>query len=129
MRGFLINKNLCFYYWLRKKIGKVRAYRVSSTLEKAILIFGREQVGANREMEAYEFYWLDRKGGYQIIGVLPERRKNPARVTQESIMRWGENIFDNDFNSKDIFFIQVTIDEKTVRIFRPVPSTITQKEI
>jgi hypothetical protein len=33
-------------------------------------------------MEAYEVYWLDPKGGYQIIGVLPERRKNSARVTQ-----------------------------------------------
>jgi hypothetical protein len=33
-------------------------------------------------MEAYKFYWLDPKGGYQIIGGLPERRKNPARVTQ-----------------------------------------------
>jgi hypothetical protein len=41
MRGFLINKNLCLYYWLRKRIGKERAYRVSSTLEKVILVFGR----------------------------------------------------------------------------------------
>ncbi len=80
-------------------------------------------------MVAYEFYWLDPEGGYQIIGVLPERRKNLARITQESIMRWGENIFGNDFNFKDLFFIQVTIDEKTVRIFRPVPITITQKEV
>ncbi len=37
-------------------------------------------------MEAYEFYCLDPKRGYQIIGVLPERRKNPARITQESII-------------------------------------------
>ena len=44
MRGFLINKNLCFYYWLRKRIGKERAYSVSSTLEKVILIFGREPI-------------------------------------------------------------------------------------
>jgi hypothetical protein len=44
MRGFLINKNLCFYYWLRKKIGKERAYRLSSTLEKVILIFGRKPI-------------------------------------------------------------------------------------
>lgn len=79
-------------------------------------------------MEAYEFYWLDPKGGYQIIGVLPERRKKPERVTKESIMRWGENIFGKDFNTKDIFFIQVTINEKTVRIFRPVPFTITQED-
>ena len=78
-------------------------------------------------MIAYEFYWLDPKGGYQIIGVLPERRKNFARVTEESIMRWGRNIFSKDFDTKDIFSIQVTIDEKTVRIFRPVPFTIPQK--
>ena len=40
-------------------------------------------------MVAYEFYWLDPKGGFQIIGVLPERRKNPERITQQSIMNWG----------------------------------------
>jgi hypothetical protein len=80
-------------------------------------------------MEAYEFYWLDPKGGYQIIGVLPERRKNSARVTQESIMRWGKNIFGKEFDIKDIFFIQVTIDEKNARIFRPVPFTITQNNV
>jgi hypothetical protein len=79
-------------------------------------------------MEGYEFYWLNPKGEYQIIGVLPERRKNLARVTQESIMRWGKEIFGNELDTKDIFFIQVTIDENTVRIFRPIPFTITQKE-
>jgi len=42
MRGFLINKNLCFYYWLRKKIGKRWAMEVANTIEKTILIFGRE---------------------------------------------------------------------------------------
>ncbi len=41
MRGFLINKNLCLYYWLRKRIGKDRAYRVSRSLEKVILVLGR----------------------------------------------------------------------------------------
>jgi hypothetical protein len=76
---------------------------------------------------AYEFYWLDPKGGYQIIGFLPERRKNSARITKESIMRWGKNIFSKEFDTEDIFFIQVTIDEKTVRIFQPVPFTIPQK--
>jgi hypothetical protein len=28
----------------------------------------------------YEFYWLDPTGRHKIIGVLPERRKNPERV-------------------------------------------------
>ena len=80
-------------------------------------------------MEAYEFYRLDPKGGYQIIGVLPERRRNSARVIQESIMRRGKNIFGKDFDTKDIFFIEVTIDEKTIRSFQPVPFTITQKDV
>jgi hypothetical protein len=45
MRSFLINKNLSFYYWLKKRIGKERGYRVASILEKVILIFGRENIG------------------------------------------------------------------------------------
>jgi len=45
MRGFLINKNLCFYYWLKKRIGKEIAYRVASVFEKIILVFGREKIG------------------------------------------------------------------------------------
>jgi hypothetical protein len=44
MRGFLINKNLCLYYWLKKRIGKKLALWVANTFEKAILIFGREVI-------------------------------------------------------------------------------------
>lgn len=80
-------------------------------------------------MKAYEFYWLDPKAGFQIIGVLPERRKNPERITRESIRQWGRNIFGKDFYMKDTFFIKVTIDERTVRVFQPVPFTIPQKDL
>jgi hypothetical protein len=44
MRSFLINKNLSLYRWLRRRIRKERAFRVANTLEKIILIFGRERV-------------------------------------------------------------------------------------
>jgi hypothetical protein len=44
MRGFLINKNLCFYYWLRKRIGKTPALRAANTIERVILVFGRGQM-------------------------------------------------------------------------------------
>ena len=44
MRSFLINKNLSLYYWLKKRIGKSRAFRLVNSIEKVILIFGREQV-------------------------------------------------------------------------------------
>jgi len=80
-------------------------------------------------MVAYEFYRLNPTGGYEIIGVLPEKRKNSARITQQSIMNWGEKMFGKELDTKDIFFIQVMMDEKTSRIYRPVPYTITQKEI
>jgi hypothetical protein len=44
MRSFLINKNLSLYYWLRKRIGKRIALRVTNMIEKVILIFGRERI-------------------------------------------------------------------------------------
>jgi len=44
MRSFLINKNLCIYYWLKKIIGKKLAFGLTNTVEKAILLFGRETI-------------------------------------------------------------------------------------
>jgi hypothetical protein len=42
MRSFLINKNLCFYYWLKKRFGKKWALGVAKTIERTILVFGRD---------------------------------------------------------------------------------------
>ena len=67
-------------------------------------------------MVAYEFYWPDPKGRYRIIGVLPERRKNPMRITKESVMNWGKMLLDNDADSKNIFFRRITIDSLADRI-------------
>ena len=78
-------------------------------------------------MVAYEFYRLDSIKGSELIGILPERRKNPERITQESIMRWEENIFGKELDAKDIYFIQVTLDEYTGRTSRPTPAFIMQK--
>jgi hypothetical protein len=44
MRTFLINKNLCLYYWLKKKIGKKWAFGMVNVIERTILIFGRETI-------------------------------------------------------------------------------------
>jgi len=67
-------------------------------------------------MVVYEIYWLDPKEGYKIIGVLPERRKNPMRMTKESVMNWGKTLLGNDVDSKNIFFKRVTIDSLADRI-------------
>ena len=69
-------------------------------------------------MVLYEIYWLDPKGGYEImVGVLPERRKNPMRITRESVMNWGKMLLDNDVGGSNIFFKQVRIDTLADRIF------------
>lgn len=46
MRSYLINKNLCLCYWLRKRIGKKQAYWITNHVQKAILIFGRDGMKA-----------------------------------------------------------------------------------
>jgi hypothetical protein len=76
---------------------------------------------------AYEFYWLGPKGEHQIIGVLPERRKDSIRITQKSVMSWAEIFFGDNLNAKDIYFIQVTINEYTGMILRPTPALVKQK--
>jgi hypothetical protein len=78
-------------------------------------------------MIAYEFYLCDPVKGYELIGVLPERRKTPERKTQKSVMGWVEKVFGNKFSTKDIYFIQVTISEYTGNIFRATPAFTTQK--
>jgi len=60
-------------------------------------------------MVAYEFYCCDENEGVHFIGVLPERRKNPARITQNSIMNWGVKVIGDNSGVKEIFFAQVAI--------------------
>ena len=43
-------------------------------------------------MRAYEFYWEDKEEKEHFLGILPERRKNPERITEESILNWGRAI-------------------------------------
>lgn len=67
-------------------------------------------------MIAYRFYWRDPIKGDELIGVLPERRKNPARITPESVMNWGKKHFGNTLGIENMFFIQVRINTGVGRI-------------
>jgi hypothetical protein len=78
-------------------------------------------------MVVYEFYLCDQIKGYELIGILPERRKHPERVTQKSVMGWVEKVFGDHVSTRDIYFMQVTINEYTGRIFRATPAFIKQK--
>ena len=62
------------------------------------------------KMVGYEFYWHDPIKGYQLIGVLPERRKNPKRITKESVLNWGKKYFGGNLNLNGMFFLEVEIN-------------------
>ena len=63
-------------------------------------------------MVAYEFYWRDViTGCHQLVGIIPERRRNPERVDRESIVNLGKLIIGDDIDAKNILFITVTIDK------------------
>jgi len=65
-------------------------------------------------MVGYELYcWRDPKG-YELIGVLPERRNNPQRVTKESVLNWGQKYFGIHLNLDDMYFIEVEIDGEAI---------------
>jgi hypothetical protein len=67
-------------------------------------------------MVGYELYWRDPIKGYQLIGVLPERRRNPKRITRESVLNWGQKYFAKNLNLDDMFFVEVEINGGPVRL-------------
>jgi len=76
-------------------------------------------------MMTYEFYSRHPTKGYQLVGVLPERRKDPARITQESVVNWGRIYFARNFEIKNVFFFQVTMNKNTGRVSRTNPFFVT----
>jgi len=60
-------------------------------------------------MVAYEFYLNDSEGNKSLIGILPERRKDPKRITQQSILGWGRMLLYD--NGGSFFFERITIKE------------------
>ena len=61
-------------------------------------------------MLVYELYTFNKKKGYELIGVLPERRKNRTRITKNSVMNWAKLLSGDDVDSRDIFFKPVRLD-------------------
>ncbi len=67
-------------------------------------------------MVAYEFFGLDEAREEHLIGILPERRRDSKRITQESILNWGRIVMGDDTGFNKLFFTKVTVDEGTGRI-------------
>jgi hypothetical protein len=58
-------------------------------------------------LTAYEFYREDRDGRPHFFGVLPERRKKPERIAQESITNWGRIVMGKKEGIRKIFFVKL----------------------
>ena len=73
-------------------------------------------------MVAYAFYVNHSEGNKSLIGILPERRKDPKRITQKSILRWGRMLLYDTSDRRSLFFEKITINEYTGKFFRFGPS-------
>ena len=68
-------------------------------------------------MVAYEFYWRDETGKEHFIGILPERRRKPERITKDSVLNWGWKIIGHDSDVNDIYFVQVEMKGLKKKIY------------
>ena len=64
-------------------------------------------------MVAYELFSFDEKGGCEFIGILPERRKDPKRITNESVLNWGRMVLGTRSEGKKILFNRVAMEDVT----------------
>lgn len=72
-------------------------------------------------MIAYEFYWREGIKGYQLMGILPERRKKQERISNESIMNWAKRLLGKKADESDIYYVKVTINNNGDKLFRINP--------
>jgi hypothetical protein len=75
----------------------------------------------DNRMVAYEYYGRNDMKGYELIGVLPERRKDLDRVTPKSIIALGKKFWGDDVDIDSILFVRIFIDKMTGEIFWPKP--------
>jgi len=63
-------------------------------------------------MIAYKFYLRNPKRVFEFAGVLSERRRDPKRVSDESILNLGKIHFDRNAKEyEDIFFVETILKE------------------
>lgn len=74
-------------------------------------------------MVVYQFYCSDPVKEYDLLGILPERRKDPRRITYASIMNWGKMLLGDNEDKRSIFYKKVTLSEYTGRFSRVIPSS------
>jgi hypothetical protein len=64
-----------------------------------------------KTMVTYEFYLDDDIKEFHLLGILYERRKNPVRISYQSIMNWGKLIVGDYVDINNIYFIEIEVQE------------------
>ena len=75
-------------------------------------------------MTAYEF---DGSGELYLIGVLPERRSDQERITDESIINWARSLLGDESGVNNISYSTIRLEKSENENFYPIP--ISQKEL
>jgi hypothetical protein len=57
-------------------------------------------------MVAYKIYKNDRTEEPHLIGILPERRKDQKRITDESVLNWGKEVTGENSDVNNLYFVQ-----------------------
>ncbi len=70
-------------------------------------------------MTAYEFYSRDDSGELHLMGVLPERRINPERVTDQSIINWARNVLGEESGVNNIYYSTIKLIKTENGVFYP----------
>ena len=62
-------------------------------------------------MVLYEFYINDgtKDKEPELVGILPERRKDKKRVTRKSIMKWGKIAAGSHVDPNTIYYVKLNV--------------------
>jgi len=78
-------------------------------------------------MTAYEFYFHHESGEFHLIGVLPERRSDQERITDESIINWARSLLGEESGVNKIAYTTIKLEKTQNETFYPI--SISRKEL
>jgi len=78
-------------------------------------------------MTIYKFYSGDESGELYLISVLPERRSDQERITDESIIKWARSLLGDESGVSNISYSTIRSEKSEIGDFYPIP--ISQKEL
>ena len=58
-------------------------------------------------MVVYKLYKHDQIEEPHLIGILPERRKDQERITEESVLNWGKEVTGENSDINNLYFVQM----------------------